>query len=247
VRCAANAENSMVTSVRGVLSPTDHQISQETRIAHYKSGTERYPNPERPSAESAYYNAKSAFDSVEPQYKQAQAACNSNHSKSSCDQYSALSTIYNGRQSELQSKQQHLNNTPQTLERDVFTDLPYTVRHHSFNTPYLINFLFGGDAAALQTDGAFRDQDSEHQAVPQASIPADPLISPSREQMQTAFFGKLIEPLQATYAQRIAIRAKCGQEAWNMDSPTLECRALSAFYLAPTLPDPATWVGVSCK
>jgi hypothetical protein len=223
-----------------------HRVTEEVRVARYQSGVEVVPNPERRSAEMEAHRAERSFESVEQETMDRKAACDRSRRPADCDRYNASVPVYNRRIQERDEARRRLAQTPISFEQPIFASAQYTVRHHTWATPFTID---GRSLAgeALRDAGTFTREDSENPSVLAAGIHEDPLATPTMEDFDRALRAAVVGSAKTALQRAFERRALCADKSWSLDSPDLECRAVSELYLKGPLPAPNAWLGSSVQ
>lgn len=243
-QCGIQGEAPLSWNVRVSLGATRHTIAEEMRVARYVAGTETVTNPERAPAQRDYERAQKAFNDIERDKLSREAACNSNkQDKTACDNYNAVVPVYNRRLDELNAAKQKLAQTPATIQRDIVKEVPYTVKHHAWQTPW----SFEGEPTG-RDGGSFDMRDDESPGVAPANVPADPLLTPTREQIELELRKRLIAGARARFEPEFAARVQtCAGIPWVFDDPRTDCRVIAEFQRGGQPPSPTVWLpGIPC-
>jgi hypothetical protein len=208
-------------------------------VAHYKAGVDRKPNPDRGVAEREVDRAHRSFDDIERDKNEKESRCNQNRAKDphACDPYNAVMSTYNRRKDELAAARRKLDQTPAFLEFDIIKDFTYTIRHHTWTTPW--SYEADGQPGA---SGTFENKDSEHQGFGPANIVADPLVPPTREGIEGELRRRVVSAAKARFLPEFESRAACASRPWSFDTPELECKVVSEFFKRGAPPDPRVWM-----
>jgi hypothetical protein len=243
-QCGIQGDAPLAWNVRASLGTTRHTVADEMRVARYVAGTETITNPERAPAQRDMERAQQAFNDIERDKLAREAKCNSNRQdKAACDNYNAVVPVYNRRLEELNHAKDKLSRTPPTLQRDIVKEVPYTVKHHVWQTPW----SFEGEPAG-RDQGVFEQRDSESPGVAPANVPPDPLVVPTREQIDAELRRRLVAAGKARFEPEFAARvATCAGLPWVFDDPKTDCRVIAEFLRGSQPPSPTLWLpGIPC-
>jgi hypothetical protein len=219
----------------------DHAVTEEIRIAHYRSGINRQVNPGRESAEYNVTRAERAYNEIEQETMDRKAECERTRSQYACDRYNASVPVHNRRVEERNEARNHLQNTPAVVEVPVYSDVPYKIRHHTWKLPYSVEGkLLSGKSD--QYSGELLGQDDEHPSVVDAGIQLDPLEAPSFEDLESKVRARMVTMAAGLLEQGFAQIATCASAPWVFDTAALDCKMASALYTSTTLPQPGIWM-----
>lgn len=244
VHCAPSAEGvplDLTATVSIHVGDVQHTTSAEYRVAKYVSGTERVPNPERPSAERELDRAKRSFDTIEVEARDRQVRCQQSKMRDACDGYNAIQSTYNTRQEEYTRSKKRLEDTPPVIERDVVESVPYTVTHHLFAVPYTVSGTAAG-SSNVSTHGLLSRKRVEQPGVAPAGVRAIPLVVPTAEEFDAEVVNVSADVVAPHLRKAIATRAVCATKSWSFDGSDLGCRATAELYLTGRLPDPRSFL-----
>jgi hypothetical protein len=112
--------------------------------------------------------------------------------------------MYQGRQSDLDSAESHLQSTPPQIEKEDIRTAHYSVRHHSWRAGWRAKLR--NDGQTIPAEGGTEATDDETAGAPFAGVAADPLtppgdrwyISPIRDQVA----AKMAEIVDASLHRR---------------------------------------------
>jgi hypothetical protein len=237
----------MIVDVLTSVGEVHHEVTEEVRVARYRSGIQRDLNPQRRTAEMQASRSERAFNDVEQETMDRKAECERTRAKYACDRYNAAVPVYNRRVEERDEARANLNQTPAILEVPIYSEVAYKIRHHSWRLPYSVDVkLLSGKADHYQ--GELSKQDDEHPSVPQADVPVDPLDAPRFEEFGGKVRARSVGMATALLEQSFSELATCSASPWTFDSPELECKLRSTLYATQALPQPSLWVrGGKCE
>jgi hypothetical protein len=231
----------MVVDVLTSIGDVQHSVTEEVRVARYRSGVQRDLNPQRHTAEMQASRSERAFNEIEQETMDRKADCQRTRSQYACDRYNAAVPVYNRRVEERDEARNTLNQTPAILEVPIYTEVAYKIRHHSWRLPYSVDVkVMTGKSDHYQ--GELSNQDDEHPSVPQADVPVDALEAPRFEEFGGKVRARSVGMATALLEQSFRELATCNDSPWTFDSPELECKLRSALYTTQTLPQPSLWV-----
>jgi hypothetical protein len=233
----------MRIAFRVELGVTRHSVAEELRTARYQAGTEQITNPDRASAESEVRRAQRAYDSIDAEYRTKDAQCSSAGPKSApCAEVPSIKTTRAQRQSDLDAAKQKVTNTPATVERPVWRETNYVVKHHAWSTPW--SYALDDGQAPSRNSGAFASQDDESPGIAAAQIPADPLVSPTKDDLEKNLQRVLLDAATASFGTAFNAKVnRCITQPWTFDdAASLDCRVTAEFLAKGQPPEPAIWM-----
>lgn len=257
------------------IDPVEHAAFDSTESKDYVAGIIRFENPEYRPAVDQERSARQARDQAESTFRRDDSDCRSAESTLSsqsatcgsscparaerdraCNRKSSSESMYRSRQSDWESADRRLSNTPSMSEREDIRTATYSVRHHAWRVPWRAQFR--SDGRAVPVTGQVTAADEETAGAPVAGVASDPLTVPGNRWfisgVRDQVAARLAELADAALQRRASdLAVSCAPPArWTAD--WLDCWARSRFW-AGTRPEPdallhvageSTWEPVRC-
>jgi hypothetical protein len=230
--------------------PVEHSAHETTESKEYVAGVIRFENPDYQPAVQDERTARMAKESAEQQWRRDESDCRSAESAVSrcsssstscperderdrmCNRKSSSESIYRSRETEWQSARRRLDSTPPIKERDDIRTATYSVRHHTWTTPWSAQLRSDGRTFTLT--GGTQTMDRETSGASVAGVPADPLTRPGERWFVAAIrdqvAAKLAETVDTALDRRASdLAVSCPlPHQWNAD--WLDCWARTRYW-----------------
>jgi tetratricopeptide (TPR) repeat protein len=205
--------------------------STSTRTARYKSGTQQVENPSYRNAQSDLERAQKDLYRYEDDLMKAErdvdrysdqvmregdtpgtsTGAEQSLSRARSDLERARDNVERARDS-VRREQEDLNDTPPTIEEDVYSDLEYTVttQRRIATLPGTVSITHSDKTAPIERSfsPSTSAQDESHGAYPIAGIAEDPLELPSDASLVTQLRGAVTNSAFAAADQSFQLRRK---------------------------------------
>jgi hypothetical protein len=232
------------------LFPVEHSAQESTESKEYVAGVIRFENPDYQPAVSDERTSRMAKESAERQWRRDESDCRSAESAASrcsstatscperderdraCNRESASESMYRSREREWESARRRLDSTPAIKERDDIRTATYSVRHHTWHTPWTAQLR--SDGRTFTVSGATQATDRETGGASVAGVPSDPLTRPGDRWFVPAIrdqvAAKLAETVDVALDRRASDLAVSCPLPHQWTNEWLDCWARARFW-----------------
>jgi hypothetical protein len=233
VACRAAAQGGLGLGISASVSPTEHRVSEASRVHRFQSGVRRVANPAFQALSDRVRESERAVRDADNQLRPIAARCEAARealrraqecvacaertaAETACAEAKSGEDLRARRQDELRAQQRDLASTPPTLEDPEFTEIVYVVRTHEWTVAWAAELALAG-GAGVRASGSFVTRDEEHGA--QRGLEADPLAAPGSTWFHDALAAALAKKAAEVVAAALGERATARRAACVGDTP----------------------------